>query len=82
MLQSLLAEQMTLYKSGKLSPYILAETQGRLGNSDEALKYLTMCVQSHDALTLNINDDENFNGLRHNPAFEKLIAIIGLPAAR
>ncbi len=82
MLQSLLAEQMTLYRSGKLSPYILAETQGRLGNSDEALKYLTMCVQSHDALTLNINDDENFNGLRHNPAFEKLIAIIGLPAAR
>jgi DNA-binding winged helix-turn-helix (wHTH) protein/Tfp pilus assembly protein PilF len=82
MLQSLLAEQMTLYTRGKLSPYILAETEGRLGNSDETLKYLTMCVQSHDALTLNISEDENFNSLRHNPAFEKLIAIIGLPAAR
>lgn len=82
MLQSLLAEQMTLFRSGKLSPYIIAQTQGRLSNSDETLKYLTMCVQSHDALTLNMNDDDNFTGLRHNPAFEKLIAIIGLPPAR
>ena len=82
MLQSLLAEQMTLYKSGKLSPFIIAETQGRMGNADEALKYLTMCVQSHDALTLNMSEDENFNSLRHNPAFEKLIAIIGLPPER
>jgi len=82
MLQTLLAEQMVLYNRGKLSPYIIAESEARLGNSDETLKYLTMCVQQHDALTLNINLDESFSSLHHNPAFEHLIAIIGLPPAR
>ncbi len=82
MLQALLAEQMTLYNRGKLSPYFMAESEARLGNPNETLKYLTMCVQSHDALALNIGSNENFASLRRNPAFEQLIAIIGLPPLR
>lgn len=82
MLRALLAKQLALHKQGKLSPYLIAESEAKLGNSDEALKYLTMCVQSHDALVLNVDSDGSFDGMRHSAAFAQLIAIIGLPAGR
>ena len=43
-----LAEQRKLYEQGKLSPYCVAQTEARLGNTRESLRYLTICLQSHD----------------------------------
>jgi len=74
-----LAEQRKMYEQGKLSPYFVAETGARLGNTREALKYLTICIQSHDEYALNITADQNFAGLHGNPAFQQLLAKIGLP---
>jgi tetratricopeptide (TPR) repeat protein len=77
--QELLAERTRLYEQGKLSAYYVAQSDARLGNTVEALKHLTICVQSHDALALNLGEDKSFASLRGDPALEHLIAIIGLP---
>ena len=74
-----LSEQRKLYEQGKLSPYFVAQTDARLGNTREALKYLTICVQSHDQVVLNLSDDQGFAGLHGDPAFKQLLTKIGLP---
>jgi DNA-binding winged helix-turn-helix (wHTH) protein/Tfp pilus assembly protein PilF len=76
-----LSQQRKLYEQGKLSPYWMAQTEAWLGNSREALKYLTICVQSHDELMLNLSGDQGFASLHGDPAFERLLATIGLPPA-
>src|SRR5260370_1831842 len=77
--QAQLAEQRKLYEQGKLSPYFVAQTDARLGNTREALKYLAICVQSHDQVGLNLKDDQHFSSLHGDPAFKQLLAQIGLP---
>ncbi|MGC1449806.1 MAG: tetratricopeptide repeat protein [Candidatus Sulfotelmatobacter sp.] len=73
-----LSEQRKLYEQGRLSPYYVAQSAARLANAREALKYLTICVQSHDERMLNLGEDQGFATLRGNPAFEQLLAKIGL----
>jgi DNA-binding winged helix-turn-helix (wHTH) protein/Tfp pilus assembly protein PilF len=74
-----LAEQMKLHEQGKLSPYFVAQTNAELGHTREALQFLTTCVQSHDELVLNLGADQGFASLHGDPAFDKLLARIGLP---
>jgi DNA-binding winged helix-turn-helix (wHTH) protein/tetratricopeptide (TPR) repeat protein len=74
-----LSEQKKLYGQGKLSPYFVAQTEARLGNKREAIRYLTICVQSHDQVVLNLSDDQGFVSLHGDPAFTQLLAKIGLP---
>jgi len=79
LLEAQLSEQRKLYEQRKLSPYFVAQTNARLGNTREALKYLTICVQSHDQIVLNLRDDQGFTSLHGNPAFKQLLTKIGLP---
>jgi tetratricopeptide (TPR) repeat protein len=72
-------EQMKLYEQGKLSPYFVAQTDARMGNTREALKYLATCIQSHDEQLLNLSNDQGFVSLRGDPAFRQLLAKSGLP---
>ena len=74
-----LSQQRKLYDQGRLSPYWMAQTEAWLGNTREALKYLTTCVRSHDDLTLNVSTDPGFARLHGDPTFEQLLARIGLP---
>jgi hypothetical protein len=74
-----LAEQKKLHEQGKLSPYLVAQTEARLGNKREAIRYLTICFQSHDEWVLNLRDDQEFVSLHGEPAFQQLLAKIGLP---
>jgi len=78
-LRAQLSEQKKQYEQGKVSPYFLAQTNARLGNTHEALKYLTICIQSHDEFVLNLGDDQGFASLHRDPAFQQLLAKIGLP---
>ena len=57
----------------------VAQTDARLGNTSAALKYLTICVQSHDELMLNLSGDQAFAKLHDDPAFEQLLPKTGLP---
>ena len=77
--RALLSERTRLYEQRKLSPYWVAESEARLGKTDEAIKHLNMCVQSHDELALNVRQDHSFNNLHGKPAFEQMFAILGLP---
>ena len=74
-----LSQQRNLYEQRKLSPYWMAQTEARLGKPREAFKYLTICVQSHDELMLNLSGDQGFASLHGDPAFKQLLAQIGLP---
>jgi DNA-binding winged helix-turn-helix (wHTH) protein/Tfp pilus assembly protein PilF len=74
-----LSEQKKLYEQEKFSPYFVAQTEARLANPRESLKYLTICIQSHDERALNLNVDQNFASLHGDLAFGQLLAKIGLP---
>jgi len=80
LLEAQLAEQRKLYEQRKLSPYFVAQTEARLGNKREAIRYLTTCIQSHDEVLLTLIDDQDFISLHGDPAFKQLLAKIGLPA--
>ena len=76
-----LLEQRKLYEQGLLSPYFVAQTEAVLGNQREALKYLTICILSHDGIVLDLSVDQGFASLHGDPAFQQLLAKIGLPTA-
>jgi DNA-binding winged helix-turn-helix (wHTH) protein/Tfp pilus assembly protein PilF len=79
MLASQLEQQKKAYSQGKLSPFYLAETYSRLGNKEAAMKYVEACYDRHADETLNIAVDPAFNNLHPVPAFQQLLAKIGLP---
>jgi DNA-binding winged helix-turn-helix (wHTH) protein len=79
LLEAQLLAQRKLYGPGKVSPYYVAQTEARLGNKGEAIRYLTLCVQSHDEVVLNVIGDQGFASLHGDPAFQQLLAKIGLP---
>ena len=79
MLASQLKQQKKAYSQGKLSPFFLAETYSRLGNKEAAMKYVEACYDRHADETLNIAVDPAFNNLHPVPAFQQLLAKMGLP---
>ena len=80
LLEAQLAEQRKLFAQRKLSPYFVAQTEARLGDKREAIRYLTICIQSHDEVVLNLRDDQGFVSLHRDPAFQQLLVKIGLPS--
>lgn len=79
MFEGQLAQQKEAYSQGKLSPYFIAATYSSLGNTDEAIKYLEACYDRHADETVNIATDPAFNNLHSIPAFQQLLAKVGLP---
>src|SRR3984957_19332997 len=72
MFESEFEEQKKAYSQGKLSPFFLAETCSRLGNTQQALQYLQSCYDRHADETVNIATDPAFNNLHSIPAFQQL----------
>jgi hypothetical protein len=64
---------------GKRSPYYAARSYARLGNTQEALKYLEACYERHAEESINAAVDPAFENLHSVPAFQQLLAKIGLP---
>lgn len=79
LLEYLLQEQKHFYERGTLAPYWLAQTENRLGHTEEALKDLEICVQTHDETILLLKEDPIFNNLHETASFRQLLARIGLP---
>jgi DNA-binding winged helix-turn-helix (wHTH) protein/Tfp pilus assembly protein PilF len=75
-----LAAQKKLYEQGSLSPYYVAQTEARLGEKSDTLRLLSICLQSHDELLLNLTLDRHFSGLYHDAEFQQFLAKIGLPS--
>jgi Tfp pilus assembly protein PilF len=78
MWESVLQKQLELYRQGDLSPFTLALTYSLLCRKPEALKYLQIAYQQHDAALVGIRDEATFGCLYKEPAFQKLLAQVGL----
>jgi len=79
MFEGQLDQQKKAYAQGKLSPFYLAQTLSRLGNTEEALKYLQACYDRHAEEMVNIPTDPAFDNLQSIPAFQQLLVKVGLP---
>jgi DNA-binding winged helix-turn-helix (wHTH) protein/Tfp pilus assembly protein PilF len=73
LLEDQLAEQITLYGKGSLSSCFVANTEAKLGNKADVLKYLNLCVQAHDEQALAIGHNVYFTNLHQDPAFQQLL---------
>ena len=79
MLAEMLKVQRGLYADGKIPAFDLAWTYARLGEKQEALKYLQIAYTKHEGQMLAARTDSAFVGLHGEKAFQKLLADIGLP---
>lgn len=78
MLQSILRLQKKYFEAGRMPAYYIAKTYGRMGNSDEALRYLKISFQRHEVDFLAIRVDEALTGLHDNASFKQLVEEAGL----
>ena len=78
MWERVLQRQLELYRQGRLSPFTLAVTYSLLCRKAEALKYLQIAYQQHDAALVGIRDEATFGCLYQEPAFRTLLAQVGL----
>jgi tetratricopeptide (TPR) repeat protein len=79
MLTEILKVQRGLYADGKIPAFDLAWTYARLGEKQDALKYLQISYTKHEGQMLAVRGDSAFVGLHGEKAFQKLLADIGLP---
>jgi tetratricopeptide (TPR) repeat protein len=78
MYRAMLAKQIELDAAGRGSPYSIATLYGRLGQTQEALRYLEEAVAKRDEHSIAMAIDPSFVGLRKDPRFQKLLAQVGL----
>jgi len=79
LLEALHLQHQKLYERGMLSPYVLGTTYAIVGNKQEALRYLRVAYDQHVDDVLGIANFHAFDSLHDEPAFQKLVADIGLP---
>jgi DNA-binding winged helix-turn-helix (wHTH) protein/Tfp pilus assembly protein PilF len=79
MLEGQLGQQKKAYAQGRLSPFFVAESSAQLGHTQEALQYLQACSDQREEGIVNIATDPAFNNLHSLPAFQQLLAKVGLP---
>jgi len=82
MLRNVRELQQKLYERGQESAYYLAETDSLLGKKKEALEYLQIAFDKHDEPTVQVANDTGFKSLHSDPAYQSLIARIGLPVQK
>ena len=79
LLEVLSVEQKKLYDRGQLSPYFLAGTYSMLGDKPQALRYLKIAYDQRVDGVVAIESDPVFDNLAGEPAFQKMLADLGLP---
>ena len=79
LLEALRLQHQKLYDRGMLSPYMLGTMYAVVGNKQEALRYLRVAYDQHVDDVLGIANFHAFDNLHDEPAFQKLVADIGLP---
>jgi tetratricopeptide (TPR) repeat protein len=82
MLEAIRLREKELYDRGQFSPYVLAETYSIMGNKQEALHYLKTGYNQHAEGMAEIDTNPAFTNLRAEPAFQRLLAEVGLPTLR
>lgn len=80
MLENILRTQKKLYAEGRLSGFLVASTCARLGQTEDALRYLQASYEQHDSFFLTIRTDEAFSRLYADQRFRKLVVQATLTA--
>jgi TolB-like protein len=63
------------------APYIIARIDAVLGDHDQALQWLEKAMGQRDDFITHINVDPEFDSLRSDPRFQRMLQRIGLTAA-
>jgi len=71
-------EELTKSSGGHISGYNVALIYAGLGETEEALSWLTRAVKQHDMFLTWINQEPMFDSLRSEPRFAELVKRIGL----
>jgi serine/threonine protein kinase/Tfp pilus assembly protein PilF len=66
-------------KDRYVSPYNIAQSHARLGETGPALEWLGKALDEHDSRMVALKVDPCFDGLRTDPKFQALIKRVGLP---
>ena len=81
LLRGMLAAQKRYYRDGKLSPAEVAVTYALLGEREEAMNYLRMAYDAHEESVIYAANIPGRNNLHGDPAYQQLLARIGLPTS-
>ena len=76
MLEATLESQNALYARGSLPAYSLALTHARLGNKQEALRYLEIALDMRESALLALSNEPSFALLHDDPKYADLLAQI------
>ena len=79
MLLNMVRAQKKYFEAGKMSAFFVATTYARLGEKQQALRYLTISFQRHEVAFLAIRVHESLTDLHGDPTFQQLVAQAGLP---
>ncbi len=79
MFEGMLAVQKKFYAERHLPAYELAEAYAWVGNKPEAVRYLQIAYQRHEAELAAIRNSPAFEDLRGEPSFRNLVVQVGLP---
>jgi DNA-binding winged helix-turn-helix (wHTH) protein/Tfp pilus assembly protein PilF len=82
LLEAQLNEQKKFFDQGALSACWLAQSANRMGNINEALRYLEICFEKHDDQLLMTAQDPIFDNLRESASFKQLLDKMGIPEQR
>ena len=61
---------------------MVADACARLGEKDCTFEWLEKAFQERDDLTINLNVDPVFDGIRTDLRFQDLVRRVGLPAGK
>jgi hypothetical protein len=78
MLRAILAAQRNLFHAGRESAYALAITSAKLGDTEQAIGWLSASVARREAENIALAIDPPFAGLGSNRRFGALLARAGL----
>lgn len=78
MLVNTLKAEEKLFNQGQMSPFLVAVSCIRLGQNEDAMRYLQAALEHHDPALLAVRGDPGFNALHHDPRFQKLLAQAGM----
>ncbi|HUA16387.1 MAG TPA: tetratricopeptide repeat protein [Verrucomicrobiae bacterium] len=78
MLFSIRGVEKRLYQRGSVSAYSMAQTDALLGDKKDALQYLKIAFDDHDESVIQLKIDPELSNLRQEPAYNDLVARVGL----
>jgi tetratricopeptide (TPR) repeat protein len=80
MFENMLQVQKKYYAQRLVSPVVVAQSCARLGNKEEALRYLKAAYDQHDELMLSVGSYAALSSLHDEPAYRDLLARMNFPA--